>query len=240
MNPLLSKSTGVSSDYSDRPHRVRLLVAIVSWNRPHFLRATLESLFRQLAGVPADVVVVDNGSDDETHRVIEQESRLARRVFLDTNLGINAALEAVLPAEITEAYDAILISDADMEYCLPIPRLLPLLGTDPRIGCLSLQHSPEHAVVEEFEQDDQRWPLKTTERGCALLFTAERFQELRPLPVEKLLDFDWWVMRDAPRSLQQQKQLVAVRPGAARHLGWRAGDSTWQAIETPEFEEFRV
>jgi hypothetical protein len=27
--------------------------------------------------------------------------------------------------------------------------------------------------------------------------------------------------------------------GAARHLAWRPGDSTWQSGEIPEFDEFK-
>lgn len=44
----------------------RLLAIIVSWNRPEFLRQTLRSLFDQLVDTPADVVVVDNGSEAAT------------------------------------------------------------------------------------------------------------------------------------------------------------------------------
>lgn len=88
--------------------------------------------------------------------------------------------------------------------------------------------------------NNEQWPLKRVERGCSLLFQAARFQELRPLPVHKMLDFDWRVMRDAAQSLQARNQFVAVCPGDPIHLGWRAGDSTWQTQETPEFDEFRV
>jgi hypothetical protein len=41
------------------------------------------------------------------------------------------------------------------------------------------------------------------------------------------------------KSLQSEDRPIAVLPGGARHLGWRKGDSTWQQIETPEFEEYK-
>lgn len=212
----------------------------MSWNRPRFLKRTLESLFHQLDGVQAEVIVVDNGSSPETVAVIESERKLSRYLLLPSNVGINAAIEAILPANVTEVCDAILISDADMEYRTPLAEVLPLLEVEPRIGGWSLQHSPEHAIVEESVINNRPVLLKQVERGCALLFSAARFQEFRPLPVHKLLDFDWWVMRDAPQSLLARDQLVAVLPGAAIHMGWRQGDSTWQTLETPEFDEYRV
>lgn len=218
----------------------RLLAVVVSWNRPQLLTRTLESLFAQLEGVGAEVLLVDNGSAQETRDVILGENRLSRRLLLDANVGINAALERVLPDDVGGSYEAVLISDADMEYRQPFATLLPVLEAVPGLGAVSLQHSPEHPILGDFEFSGHRWLKKHVERGCALLFNARRFQQLRPLPVEKMLDFDWWVMRDAPRSLRAQGEFVAVSPGAAVHLGWRAGDSTWQSIETPEFEEHRI
>lgn len=216
------------------------MVIIVSWNRPQFLKRTLDSLFDRLAEVHSQVIVVDNGSNAETVAVIESERRLSRFLLLPSNVGINAALETILPVDITEVCDAILVSDADMEYRMPLADVLPLLVAQPKIGGLSLQHSPEHAIVEESVINNRPILLKQVERGCALLFLAARFQQFRPLPVHKLIDFDWWVMRDAPQSLLALDQVVAVLPGAAVHMGWRQGDSTWQTIETPEFDEYRV
>ena len=210
---------------------------IVSWNRPEFLKRTLDSLFDQLVGMDAAVGVADNNSYPATRDILLQESRLTWRIMLDSNLGINGAVEAALNDLADSKY--ILVSDADMEYRRPLRSILRAFDDHPEIGAISLQHSPEHEAVGEMTFNNEQWPLKRIERGCSLLFQTTRFQELRPLPVHKMLDFDWWVMRDAPQSLQAKNQFVAVCPGAAIHLGWRAGDSTWQIQETPEFDEFR-
>jgi glycosyltransferase involved in cell wall biosynthesis len=216
-----------------------LLSIIIAWNRPEFLKRTLESLFLQMQDIQAQIVVVDNGSDSMTRQVIEQDERIGRRIFLGSNLGINRALEVALPVDVSQEFQHILISDADMDYRRPFGSILQAFDGHPEIGAVSLQHSPEHWPVGEITFNDELWPLKRVERGCSLLFRAARFQELRPLPVHKMLDFDWWVMRDAPQSLQSRNQFVAVCPGAAIHLGWRAGDSTWQSQEIPEFDAFR-
>ncbi|MES2790055.1 MAG: glycosyltransferase [Planctomycetota bacterium] len=217
----------------------RLLCVIISWNRPEFLRRTLESIFLQIRDIDAQVVVVDNGSGPEAREVIERETRIEQRIYLGANLGINRALEAALPDDLPHEFQNVLISDADMEYRRPLSSISRVFDGHPEIGAVSLQHSPEHPTVGEITFNGEPWPLKRVERGCSLLFRAARFQELRPLPVHKMLDFDWWVMRDAPQSLQSRNQFVAVCPGAAIHLGWRAGDSTWQSSEIPEFDAFR-
>ena len=43
----------------------KLLCIIISWNRPEFLRRTLESLFPQIEDIDALVVIVDNCSDSK-------------------------------------------------------------------------------------------------------------------------------------------------------------------------------
>ncbi len=218
----------------------RLLALIISWNRPRFLQVTLDSLFDIAVTDSTDVIVVDNGSDAETCRIIEKDSRLAGFRLLGENLGLNGALEAVLTDNVLEQYECLLISDADMEYRISAAVALDFLQRHREIGAVSYQHSPEHAVVTEFESNGRHWLTKWSERGCSLFLRVADYRRLRPLPVDNLKDFDWWVVRDAPQSLQQRGLPVAVLPGGAIHLGWRAGDSTWQELEIPEYDEFKA
>jgi glycosyltransferase involved in cell wall biosynthesis len=218
----------------------RLLIIVISWNRPDFLRQTLSSLFAQSESELHDVVVVDNGSDIATTEILRSEMRLHGTRLLPVNRGLNVAVKTALEEWLTPEHRWVLVSDADMEYRRPIRRAAEFLDHWPEIGAVSLQHSPEHKVHAELEWGGCSWPLKWSERGCALLLRSETLLELCPLPVENLKDFDWWVCRDAPHSLQSRGMPIAVAVGGARHLGWRAGDSTWQHIEIPEFAEFQT
>lgn len=92
----------------------KLLCIIISWNRPDFLRRTLESLFLKTGDIETLVVTVDNGSDWMTRTILDQEERIGKCVFLESNLGINRALEAALPDDVSQEFQHILISDADM------------------------------------------------------------------------------------------------------------------------------
>ncbi len=212
-----------------------LLALIVSWNRPAFLERTIASLRQQARGLSAELFVVDNGSDRETRRLIRRSGGLSGYLLLHRNLGINGALERAIPQSLSERYEFLLISDADMEYRQPLTLALDALRQQPDLGAVSYQHSPEHPSEGTVQIAGREFHLKSTERGCSLVFATDPFERMRPLPVQQLKDFDWWVCRDAPHSLRSQGKQLAVLPGGARHLGWRRGDSTWQTDEIPEY-----
>ncbi len=212
-----------------------LLAIIVSWNRPKFLERTITSLQQQLQGLSADLCVVDNGSGQETRQLIRQNRSVSGYLLLHRNLGINGALERVFPRSLSDQYEFLLISDADMEYRHPVALAVNALRQQPALGAISYQHSPEHPSEGTVPLAGQEFYLKSSERGCSLVFASEQFERFRPLPVQQIKDFDWWVCRDAPHALQQQGKRIAVLPGGAMHLGWRRGDSTWQTEEIPEY-----
>jgi len=216
-----------------------LCILVISWNRPEFLKRTLESLARNLHGISADLFVVDNGSDSETTKLIREAKQLSGYLLLHENIGINAAIERALLPSLENRYENIFISDADMNYQLPLVFGVEALRLDREIGAVSYQHSPEHPVTGEKSIAEHPFLLKDSERGCSLMMRTELLETVRPLPVENLKDFDWWVCRDAPGSIQKQQRQIAVLAGGAFHLGWKAGDSTWQASEITEYPEFQ-
>ena len=249
MSSTPSTDTGVKVDtvsrdssnlWSLRPAVLRTLgVFVVSWNRPRFLAQTLESLSAQTDGLDAAIYVVDNGSEAATRDVVVSNGAMTGYQLLPKNLGINAALESIFPANLERQFRYVLISDADMQYDEPLGLAVEFLESHTEFGAVSYQHSPEHEDRAEFEWSGRTWVTKSVERGCALVMRSQFLQAAHPLPVERMADFDWWLVRDAPQSLQNEDRPIAVLPGGARHLGWRKGDSTWQQIETPEFEEYK-
>lgn len=222
---------------------LELTVYIVAWKRPEFLRQTLSSLFSVLEGVKAAVRVVDNESRPPTAAIVKNEPRIESYWLLNENRGINVALETAFPDDLTTESETVLISDADMLYQQPLKHGVDLLRWCDQIGAVSYQHSPEHQITGELETqmaDGICWKLKQVERGCSLMLRSANLEACRPLPVEKMADFDWWIVRDSEHSLAARNLPLAVLPGGAFHLGWRAGDSTWQSHEIKEFEEYRV
>jgi glycosyltransferase involved in cell wall biosynthesis len=213
-----------------------MFVIVISWNRPKFLRRTLDSLF-WFTSSHDKVCVVDNGSHEDTQRVVNSDCRLHERYVLPKNLGINGALEHVMrTSPIYPAEKYILVSDGDMLYNRPLSdaeRFLEAHGStnSRQFDVLSLHDSPEHKKHGSFRFQDEIYLEKRAERGCSLVFRRELLEQLRPLPVHKLTDFDWWVFRDSPRHINK----VAVMPMGSLHLGWRAEDSTWNPLSVDEY-----
>ena len=212
-------------------------IFIVSWNRLALLRQTVDSLFAQL-DVPATVTVIDNASAPETRAWLAAEPRV-RVQQLATNRWVNGAHEAAWPADLTRHFDVVLCSDNDVQFRLPISLACRLLDERPAYSVVSLQHSPEHPTLRETTWRGHRVAEKQYERGTALLCRAVFLQENRPLPTHQKLDFDWWLCRDGPGSVARRGEMVAVLVGAARHLGWARGDSTWQHEDIPEYPELK-
>jgi GT2 family glycosyltransferase len=75
---------------------VRLSAIVVNRNRASMLRDALRSLVAALdaAAVPAEIVVVDNGSEDDSLAMIASEFPAVELVALDHNAGFAAAVNA--------------------------------------------------------------------------------------------------------------------------------------------------
>jgi len=215
----------------------RLGVFVVSWNRLPFLTRTLESLLAVL-DVPARVTVIDNASEPETRQWLQRFGRCVVHQ-LEENRWVNGAHAAAWPADLTTAYQYVLCCDNDVEFLIPLSVDCRFLDGHRDCDALSLQHSPEHDTLEEVAWSQYRIARKRAERGTAVIYRAGFLQANRPLPTHKRLDFDWWLFRDGPESIARRGGLVSVLIGAARHLAWRPGDSTWQPVEIPEFDEFK-
>jgi glycosyltransferase involved in cell wall biosynthesis len=96
------------------PHPVLISTIVLNWNRAILLRQTLRSYADTVSG-PAEIVVVDNGSMDESLRVIEEARSYLPRlktVFLDQNVGgeaVNQCFDKV-------SGELIHISENDLVY----------------------------------------------------------------------------------------------------------------------------
>jgi hypothetical protein len=215
----------------------RVGIFIVSWNRLLLVMRTLDSLFECL-DVAATVTVIDNASERSVRCLLQQDTRI-RLHQLDTNRWVNGAHEAAWPHDLTSRFDLVLCSDNDVEFREPISTACLFLQENPQHSVVSLQHSPEHPARRETTWRGRPVIEKRYERGTAVLCRASFLQANRPLPTHRRLDFDWWLFRDGPDSVERRGECVPVLAGAARHLGWRRGLSTWQDIEIQEYAQFK-
>jgi N-acetylglucosaminyl-diphospho-decaprenol L-rhamnosyltransferase len=105
-------------------------VVIVTYNSAHVIGDLLDSLPKALDGLTADIVVVDNGSSDETTGLVAAHGtcRLVRSANVGYAGGINRGVREALPAQ------AILVLNPDVR--LQPGSLPPLLAAaqEPQVG----------------------------------------------------------------------------------------------------------
>jgi glycosyltransferase involved in cell wall biosynthesis len=137
--------------------------AITTYNRARFLPGALESVFAQTYDGEVDVLVVDDGSTDETPDVLQRYGGRIR-VVRQENGGRSAARNTAV-REARGAYLSFLDSD---DRWLPekLARQVPALEADERVGMV-------HGHVDLVDEQDRPLPDET-ERHHRLFSAAHR------------------------------------------------------------------
>jgi hypothetical protein len=112
---------------------VRVTAVVVSYNTREELRRCLGSL-RAHAGMPCQLVVVDNASTDGSADMVEKEFPEARLIRNRENAGFSRGNNQAL-REARGAYVLLLNSDAELTPGA-LPTLAGLLDTRPRLGAV--------------------------------------------------------------------------------------------------------
>jgi len=112
----------------------RVAVLILTWNRVDELVPCLESFvcndYR-----PCDVVVIDNGSEDESVPTVQRDFPWVKLIQNGTNLGFCRGNNVGLKWAVEQGYDYVMLLNSDTKL-LPglISELVSVLDSDPRIG----------------------------------------------------------------------------------------------------------
>jgi GT2 family glycosyltransferase len=130
---------------------IRISVVIVNYNTSRLLDDCLQSVYSRTAGASFEVIVVDNGSDDDSVRMVGKRYPQARLVANDRNAGFSVACNAGI-REAGGEYVVLLNSDTVLENdALTI--LADFLDANPRAGICGprLQNAdgtPQKSVAE--------------------------------------------------------------------------------------------
>jgi glycosyltransferase involved in cell wall biosynthesis len=129
---------------------VSVTAALTTYNRAHFLPGALESVFAQTRP-PVEVLVVDDGSTDDTPNVLAQYADRIR-IVRQANGGRSAARNTAV-REATGRFLSFLDSD---DRWLPhkLERQVPVLESDDGVGLV-------HGHVDLIGPDDEPLPEET-------------------------------------------------------------------------------
>jgi len=150
-------------------NKLMVSIAITTYNRSKFIRKAIESALNQTYH-PVEVVVVDDGSKDGTHQVLESYGTAIRVAYHETNLGIAAAKNHALRMTSPKAkYVCILDSD---DFFLPefVERCVDFLEYNSEIGLVYTSDTLVDVNGHELarKQRVSPWNLDTWLRTCNL------------------------------------------------------------------------
>src|SRR3990167_3233552 len=101
----------------------RLLIMIPAYNEQGAIEAVLKSLPVRVLGIKTDVLVVDDGSTDETAMIAQKFRAYVMRHII--NRGLGAALATGFAYARKKGYQFVLTFDADGQHqASDIPRLV--------------------------------------------------------------------------------------------------------------------
>ena len=90
---------------------MKILTIIVSYNFTRWIKPCLESLSR--SDYPTDVLVIDNGSQDDTMQTIRNAYPHVRLIANGENLGFGQANNIGMRLALEEGYDAVFLLNQD-------------------------------------------------------------------------------------------------------------------------------
>ena len=110
----------------------RVAVVILNWNGEKMLKQFLPSVISNITDSNCSIIIADNGSTDNSVKLIESEFPDVKLILLDKNYGFAGGYNRALRG-LEEDYFFILNSDVELKSN-PIPALFDMLESDDKIG----------------------------------------------------------------------------------------------------------
>jgi GT2 family glycosyltransferase len=232
------------------PQGARVAVLVLTWNRVDELVPCLES-FSCLRYSNYHVVVLDNGSEDETAETVRKRFPWATLIENGANLGFCRGNNVGMQWALERDFDYVLLLNSDTE-CTPnlLSELVAVMQGDPRIGIAGAKNlwleNPAYTwgkygvvtwgpmlvrTIGRFEPDDQRdeqprdvdWVI-----GNACMMSGEALRAVG------LFDEEFWQCNEdvdwCYRARKAGFRVVYVDRAAIRHKGGSSADLSHKQI----------
>lgn len=213
----------------------RVLVLMSTWNGQRFLKAQLDSILSQQFDGRVDILVRDDGSQDDTLRILDEASHGGRiTVIRGANIGAKASFLELLRLARSVDADAYALADQD-DIWLPekLARAMACLEFPaPALYCSALQLvdaslSPiglyRHPGARTFEAS----LLQNFATGCTCVINRALLLEIRPPQrIEDIQMHDWWIASIAcavGKVHYDDQSFIQYRQHAANQIGISTG-----------------
>jgi GT2 family glycosyltransferase len=117
--------------------RVDISVIVVTLDRSDLLQSCLTSLFRTVSSTSVDVVVVDNGSTDDSLEILKDNFQEVRVIANPTNVGFAKANNQAIP--LCRGRYVVLLNNDTRVLDNAIQSLSEFMDRHPSIGCVGPQ-----------------------------------------------------------------------------------------------------
>lgn len=213
---------------------MKIACLVTTYNRPDALARSLP----QIVALGAPVLVVDDGSSRLSG--IEVDMAGVDWLYMPSNRGLAAALNIGLSywlADKSITHISYFQDDVDVR-----PETLKVLSLHQGRHPLVTGHdAPEHKAHRQRLRDGLPLMLyKHSIRATHMHGSVGFWRSVMPIPTNELgtpkrngsgrgigSDVDWWIVRDAPCSIQKTKQEILCVPGLVRSFLCHAADSCW-------------
>jgi GT2 family glycosyltransferase len=130
-----------------------LSIAVISWNTCELTKNCLDSIFENTKGINYELIVVDNGSSDNSVEVIEKTFQQVRLIKNSRNLGFAEANNQAL--EISKGKYFLLLNSDTIVHGDALKRMVDFLDTHVQVGAvtcklLNSDGTPQSNMYQRF------------------------------------------------------------------------------------------
>ncbi len=158
--------------------KIDLSIIIVSFNSRFWLKTTLESLskhYLKKTNRSVEVIVVDNGSSDESPAMVKKEFGWVRLITLETNSGFSAGNNVGLK-EATGAHVMLLNSDVEWPAQSQFDEMLDFLESHKEVAVITPKLLLSNGKIDKacHRGEPTLWASFTYMSGLAKLFPQSK------------------------------------------------------------------
>ncbi len=207
-----------------------LSVVIVTYNSEDFIVECLENLYRVMAEIPAEVIVVDNASTDRTVKLITDAFPNVILVKNEKNFGFGKAHNVGM-TKATGRYRLLL--NPDVLLASPLKSLVQYLDNNEKIGILGIRLLLPNRELQPHIAG-KRYTLSSLIR-THLLLAKNKLPKTGPASVDWVTGAFFLIRQQVVETLGGFDENYFLYFEDQDYC-WRARKAGWQVVYFPEYE----